>query len=319
MKKRRIYNMKIVFMGTPDFAVPNLEILYENIDFDIELVISQGDKKRGRGKKLQFPPVKEKALDLGLDVYQPEDVNSEESIEKIRKIAPDFIIVVAFGQILKKEILSIPKYGCINVHASLLPKYRGAAPINWAIIDGEKETGITIMHMNEGLDTGDILGKKSIEISKDDDYPSLHDKLASIGGELLINTLEDIVNGDVNRLVQDDNLSNYAPMIFKKTGKINWDNYANDIVNKVRGLKPWPTAYTNYEDMIMKIHKAKVLDENSHGEIGEIIKVCNDGVYVSTKDKIIVIEELQFPNKKKMNVRDYIRGNEIKTGVILGN
>lgn len=311
--------MKIVFMGTPDFAVPNLEMLYKNENYNIELVVTQGDKKRGRGKKIKFPPVKEKALELGLEVYQPENINSEDSIKKIRDIAPDFIIVVAFGQILRKDILSIPKYGCINVHASLLPKYRGAAPINWAIIDGEKNTGITIMQMDQGLDTGDILNKKSIEISIEDDYPSLHDKLASLGGELLINTLEDMVNEDVNRVVQDDNLSNYAPMIFKETGKINWDDYAHNIVNKVRGLKPWPTAYTNYEDMNMKIHKAKVLDEKSYGEIGEILKVCDEGIYVSTKDKMILIEELQFPNKKKMNVKDYIRGNEIKTGVVLGN
>lgn len=309
--------MKIVFMGTPDFAVPTLEDLYDNKDCDIELVVTQGDKKRGRGKKLKYPPVKEKALEFNLEVYQPEDINSQESIEKIKSISPDFIIVVAFGQILKREILSIPKYGCINVHASLLPKYRGAAPINWAIINGEVETGITIMQMDEGLDTGDMLNKKTIKISQEDDYSTLHDKLSKLGGELLTETLKMIIDEKIDRVIQDDSLSNYAPMIFKNTGKIDWDNSAKDIENKVRGLKPWPTAYTSYEEIPMKIHKARVLDEKAEGEIGQITKVCDEGISVSTKDNTLLIEELQFPNKRKMHVRDYLRGNNIDIGVIL--
>lgn len=309
--------MKIVFMGTPEFAVPTLEKIFKSKFYDIELVVTQGDRRRGRGKAMKFPPIKEKAIELELEVYQPEDINSEESIEKLRMIAPDFIVVVAFGQILKKEILQIPKYGCINVHASLLPKYRGAAPINRAIIDGEKKTGITIMEIEEGLDTGDMLNKEVVEIDPLDDYPSLHDKLSRIGGDLLLETLDMIVDDKVHRIVQDDSLSNYAAMIFKETGKIDWNNSAEDIINKVRGLKPWPSAYTMYGDLNMKIHLAEVIDKDPIGEIGEIIEVSDDGVAVSTKDKILLIKELQFPNKKKMKVEDYLRGNKIETGVIL--
>ena len=309
--------MKVIFMGTPDFAVPTLEKLFNEENIEIELVVSQLDRRRGRGKAMHFTPVKEKALDLGLDVYQPENINSEESIEKIRSIAPDFIIVVAFGQILKKEILSIAKYGCINVHASLLPKYRGAAPINWAIINGEEVTGITIMEMDEGLDSGDMLNKISIDIEPLDDYPSLHDKLSKAGGDILIKTLMEIVRERVNPEVQNDSISNYAPMIFKDTGEIDWKDSAKNIANKVRGLKPWPTAYTSYKDDIIKIHLAQVLDE-SLGEIpGEIVKVSDEGVFVSTGDKTLLIKELQFPNKKKMSVMDYLRGNEIDKGIIL--
>lgn len=309
--------MKVIFMGTPEFAVPTLERLFHDKTYDIELVITQGDRRRGRGKAMQFPPIKEKALDLGLEVYQPDNVNSQESIDKLRSINPDFIVVAAFGQILRKEILSIPKYGCINVHASLLPKYRGAAPINWAIIEGEDTTGITIMEMDEGLDTGDMLKKISIEIDPLDDYPSLHDKLSTLGGDILLESLREIVDGSVNKKIQDDSLSNYAPMIFKGTGEIDWNKKAKDIVNKIRGLKPWPTAYTSYEGVPMKIHLAQVLDEKSQGIPGEITKVCDEGVSVSTKDNTLLISELQFPNKKKMTVKDYLRGNDIDIGIIL--
>lgn len=309
--------MKIIFMGTPEFSVPTLEKIFDSKKYNIELVVTQGDRRRGRGKKVQFPPVKEKAIELGIEVYQPENINSEKAIEKLKEIEPDFIVVVAFGQILKREVLSIPKYGCINVHASLLPKYRGAAPINWCIIEGEEETGITIMEMDEGLDTGDILNKKAIDIKPEDDYLSLHDKLSEMGGELLVETLDMILDGSVNRIKQDDSLSNYAPMIFRNTGNIDWNNSARDIVNKVRGLKPWPTAYTSYKDMNMKIHLAQVLDEKPLGEVGEIVNVSNEGIAVSTKDKTLLIKELQFPNKKKMSVEDYLRGNTIEKGVIL--
>ena len=309
--------MKLVFMGTPEFAVPTLEKLFNEKTYNIELVITQVDKRKGRGKAMQFPPIKEKAIELGLDVYQPENVNSEESINKLKSIDPDFIIVAAFGQILRKEVLSIPKYGCINVHASLLPKYRGAAPINWALIQGERLTGITIMDMDVGLDTGDMLKKISVDIDPGDDYPSLHDKLSKAGGEIIVETLGEIVDGSINRIVQDDKLSNYAPMIFKDTGIIDWNDSAEDIVNKVRGLKPWPTAYTNYKDTAMKIHQAQVIDEETRGEPGEIIRVCDEGIFISTGNKILLVGELQFPNKKKMSVSDYLRGNEIDTGLIL--
>lgn len=309
--------MKIIYAGTPDFAVPTLESLYNN-GFDVELVITQQDRRRGRGKKVQYTPVKEKAIELGIEVFQPVDINSQESIEKLKSLSPDFIVVAAFGQIFRKEVLDIPKYGCINVHASLLPKYRGAAPINWAIINGETETGITIMEMEEGLDTGDMISKKSILINEEDDCESIHDKLSIIGSELLVQTIRDIVAGNADRVPQDDSLSSYAPMIYRETGKIQWGKKAKDIANLIRGVKPWPGAYTNYKDEVVKIHKVRIEPKIKAGEAGEIVKVSNDGIYVNTLDDSIVIEELQFPNKRKMAVKDYLAGNSIESGIILG-
>lgn len=309
--------MKIIYAGTPDFAVPTLENLHKS-GFNVELVITQQDRRRGRGKKMQFTPVKEKAIELGIEVFQPSDINSQESINKIKGISPDIIIVAAFGQIFKKEILEIPRYGCINIHASLLPKYRGAAPINWAIIDGEKETGITIMEMEEGLDTGDMISKKSISIEDEDDCESIHDKLAIIGSELLVNTIKNIIEGKEIKTPQNHELSSYAPMIYRETGKIKWDEKARDIANLIRGLKPWPGAYTIYKDEIVKIHKVRIESNSKNGVPGEIMKVSNEGIYINTLDDLIVIEELQFPNKRKMKVKDYLAGNDMEVGVVLG-
>lgn len=309
--------MKIIYAGTPDFAVPTLESLY-NSEFSLELVISQQDRRRGRGKKLQFTPVKEKAVDLGIQVFQPEDINSVESIEKIKSISPDFIVVAAFGQIFKKEILNIPKYGCINVHASLLPKYRGAAPINWAIINGEKETGVTIMEMAEGLDTGDMISKASIPIKEDDDSELIHDELAILGSQLLIKTLKDIVEGKAEKTPQNHSLSSYAPMIYRETGEIQWNNTAKDISNLIRGLKPWPGTYTSYKGDTVKIHKARIEPKEKGGNPGEILKISNGGIYINTLDDYLVIEELQFPNKRRMKVKDYLAGNDIELGILLG-
>lgn len=308
--------MKIVFMGTPEFAVSSLSELH-NANHDIELVITQIDRPRGRGKKLQYTPVKEKALELNIEVYQPIDINSGESIHKLKEINPDLIVVVAYGQILNQEVLNLPKYGCINVHASLLPKYRGAAPINWAIINGEEKTGITIMEMERGLDTGDMIMKEAIPINEEDDYISLHDKLSLLGGEVLLEAIEEIVKSEYNKESQDSSLSNYAPMIFKTTGKIDWNKTATEIVNLVRGLKPWPTAYTDYKDQTIKIHKARVEEGEYSGEVGQIIKVSDDGIFIKTRSKILVVEEIQFPNKKKMLVKDYLTGNIIEENIIL--
>ena len=308
--------MKIVFMGTPEFAVPSL-IELKNSGLNIELVITQIDKRKGRGKKLQFTPVKEKALNLDLEVFQPVDINSSETIEKLKIINPDLIVVVAYGQILSREILELPKYGCINVHASLLPKYRGAAPINWAIINGELETGVTIMEMEEGLDTGDMIIKSSIPIEDDDDYISIHDKLSLLGGKILVEAINQIVEGVSIITPQDESLSNYAKMIFKSTGKIDWNKTGKEIRNLVRGLKPWPSAYTDYNGETIKIHKVSLKKAPKSGEIGQIIKVSDDGIYVNSIDQIVVIEEIQFPNKKKMSVTDYLAGNSIEEGTIL--
>ena len=308
--------MKIIFMGTPNFAVPTLESLSAK-GYSIDLVITQKDKAKGRGKKVQYTPVKEKALELGLSVYQPDNVNDPESIEIMKKLNPDFIVVVAYGQILKKEILELPKYNCLNVHASLLPKYRGAAPINWAIVNGEKETGVTIMEMAEGLDTGDMILWESIPINLDDDYPNIHDKLSVLGGALIIDALENIKNDDFFKTIQDNNISTYASMLRKETGVINWNNNAEDIRNLVRGLKPWPSAYTQYKDDTLKIHDVDIVDKVKDGENGEIVKVDKEGIYVNTLDKTILIKELQFPGKKKLLAKDYLKGNSIEEGVIL--
>lgn len=296
--------------------MPTLEELFNN-GYDIPLVISQRDKPKGRGKKLQYTPVKEKALELGLEVYQPDNINDDESIEKLKKINPDFLIVVAYGQILKRQVLDIPQIDCINVHASLLPKYRGAAPINWSIINGEDETGVTIMKIEEGLDTGDMISKVTVPILEEDDATSIHDKLSKLGGELLVSTLNDIIEKKATYIPQDDKESSYAPMLFKDTGKIDWNKSAKEIFNHVRGLIPWPGTFTYYNDNLVKVHKVKLTDKTSQGESGKIIEASNDGVYINTKDKVIIIEELQFPNKRRMKVSEYLAGNTIDTEIIL--
>lgn len=308
--------VKIVFMGTPEFAVPALELL-NNSEFNISLVITQKDKRRGRGKKLLPTPVKEKALELGLDVYQPENVNSEESLKLLKEVQPDCIIVVAYGQILRKGVLELPLHGCINIHASLLPKYRGPAPINWALINGEKETGITIMKMDEGLDTGDILKYESIPIEEEDDSKSIHDKLSLLGARLVVETLNDIKNNNIKPIPQDDNLSTYAPMLSKEIGKIDWNNKGENIINLIRGLKPWPSAYIIYKGDRVKIHKARRVEKFLESENGKVVKVQEDGIYVNCSDSCIVIEELQFPNKKNLKVREFLKGNQFDLNIRL--
>lgn len=308
--------MNIIYMGTPDFAIPSLVSLY-NEGHNISLVITQKDKPKGRGKKLQFTPVKEKALELNLEVFQPDNVNSIESVDKIKGINPDFIIVAAYGQILRKEILDTPKYGCLNVHASLLPKYRGAAPINWAIINGETNTGISIMKMEEGLDTGDVILEEAVAIEENDDYLTLHDKLASLGGKLIVKAIEEILNNNASYTPQDHNKSSYASMISKDLGRINWNKSGNEISNLVRGLKPWPNAFTEYKGEIVKIHRVKFAEEISGDTPGKITKVNKNGIFVSVVDGTIIIEELQFPGKKVLTVSQYLAGNSIEEGSIL--
>lgn len=309
--------MNIVFMGTPEFAVPSLALLVEK-GYNISLVITQKDRPKGRGKKLQFTPVKEKALELGLEVYQPDSVNSVESINRLKELSVDCIVVVAYGQILKKEILNLPKYGCINIHGSLLPKYRGAAPINWAIINGEKKTGITIIEMNEGLDTGDMLLWDEIPIEDDDDSEIIHDKLSILGSKLIVETMDRLKKGEIVKVSQDDSLATYAQKIEKDTGKIDWNCSGNRIKNLVRGLKPWPSAYTIYKGENIKIHKVKVIDKFLEEDNGVVVKVSDEGIYVNCEDSCIIIEELQFPGKKKLHVSKYLRGNKFDSNIRLG-
>lgn len=302
--------MKIVFMGTPDFSVNALENIVK-AGHDVVGVITQPDKPKGRGGKMQYTPVKEKALELGLDVYQPQRVKEPEFIEKLKEMNPDAIVVIAFGQILPKEILDMPKYGCINVHASLLPKYRGAAPIQWAVIDGEKETGVTTMYMNEGLDTGDIIDKVVVPIDKKETGGSLFDKLAIEGGKLILKTLIELENGTAVRTPQDDSKSNYAGMINKQLGKIDFNKSANEIERLIRGLNPWPSAYTKMDGKTLKIWDADVDDSENDSAPGIITEVGKDFIRVATGKGSLKILELQLEGKKRMKTRDFLNGAKI--------
>lgn len=307
--------MKIIFMGTPDFAVHSLEVLKERND-EVLLVVSQEDKPKGRGKKLQFTPVKEKALDYGYEVFQPKKVRESEAVEKLRALNPDLIVVTAFGQILTKEILDIPKYGCINVHASLLPRYRGAAPINFAIINGENKTGITTMYMAEGLDTGDMILSDEIEIAEDDTAGKLHDKLAILSKKTLKETLDLIELGKAPRTVQDDSESNYAPMMGKELGHIDFRKKPKEIINLSRGVDPWPSSYAKLGDEVVKLFKIKIGNKTENKNYGEILAVSSEYIEVVADGETVFIHEVQFPNKKRMLVKEYLKGNEIKTGEI---
>lgn len=308
--------MKVVFMGTPDFSVPTLEALYNN-GYEISLVISQADKAKGRGKKIIFTPIKERALQLGLRVFQPDNINSIESIDIIRKEAPDIIVVVAYGQILKEDILNIPKLGCINVHASLLPKYRGAAPINWAIINGEKNTGVTTMIMEKGLDSGDMLLKKVIEIHPEETAGELHDRLMKLGANLLIETLHKLKEESLYSIPQMHEVATYAPIMTKELGRINWNEKAENIRNLVRGTQPWPGAYTTYKNNNIKVLEVDVVEKFSNGKCGKVIKVNNEGIFVNALDNCIVIKKIQFPGKKGMSVSEFLRGNGFEIGILL--
>ena len=290
--------MKIVFMGTPDFAVPSLEALIEK--YGVEAVFTQPDRPKGRGKKMAFSAVKEVAVKHDIKVFQPEKLKDDrEAIEYLKDIRPDFIIVVAFGQILTKEVLDIPKYGCINLHASLLPMYRGAAPLNWVVINGEKKSGNTTMLMDVGLDTGDMLLKDEVEITENMTAGELHDILMVRGGNLLIETIEGVANGTVKGIKQEGETC-YAKMLSKNTGKISWDKSAREIHNLIRGLNPWPIAHTTYKDDNMKIYESEVLNENSNKEPGTILSVNKTGMKVSCKDGILLVKKVQFPNGKPL-------------------
>lgn len=308
--------MKIVFMGTPDFSVGALESLIE-AGHEIAAVVTQPDKKKGRGNQVQFTPVKEAALRHNLTVYQPKRARDEEFIELLKEINPDVMVVIAFGQILPKSILTIAKYGCVNIHASLLPKYRGAAPIQWAIIDGEEKTGVTTMQMNEGIDTGDILETTEIVIDKKETGGSLFDKLSEAGAKLIVQTLANIEKGNINPIKQDDSKSNYAKMLTKELGYIDFNKSAIEIERLVRGLTPWPSAYTKLDGKTLKIWDCDVLDKEYDGECGEVVEIDKTAIYVKTGDKTLVINELQLEGKKRMETTAFLLGYKLEKGVIL--
>ena len=295
--------LKIIFMGTPEFAVTSLEALKDRTE--ILAVITQPDRPRGRGKKVLPSPVKTWAIENKIEVLQPEKIKTEEFTNQLADLKPDLIIVVAFGQILSQKILDLPKFGCINVHASLLPKYRGAAPIEWSIINGETKTGVTTMMMNAGLDTGDMLVRREVEISENMILPELREKLQIAGADALIETIDRIVDGSLTRQVQDDSLSSYAPMLTKETGLIDWNKSAREIHNLVRGL--YGGAYTIIDGQKFKIWESRI---NSECGMQNAELNFNDKLFVNTGDGVIEILEIQAPNSKKLSTADFLRGHK---------
>jgi methionyl-tRNA formyltransferase len=308
--------MNVIFMGTPGFAVPTLEKLHES-RHNLVLVVTQPDKPSGRGKKLKKSEVKETAEKLGLKIFQPDKIKKQENIDLLKSYNPDVIVVVAYGQILNKEILTLPKYGCINVHASLLPKLRGAAPLNWAIINEETKTGITTMQMDVGLDTGDMLLKSEVEIDENINVGELHDILMHKGAELLIETLDKLEKNELTPQKQDDSLSSYAPILNNENRKINWNLPAKSIHNLIRGLSPWPAAYFTMDEKTVKVYSSSYINDDSDYEPGYVIKANNEGIFVKAKDGIVILKEIQMPGKKKMPVEAYLRGNKFPEKIIL--
>lgn len=301
-------------MGTPEFAVPSLEMLLKH--HEVVAVVTQPDKPKGRGKKLMFSPVKEKALQAGIEVLQPEKVKEKEFIEILKNYHADLIAVTAFGQILPEEILNMPKYGCINVHGSLLPKYRGAAPLQWAVINGEKEIGVTTMYMAKGMDTGDMLLKEKIEVSSQDTYGSIHDKLCVIGAELLLKTIEGLEKGTLQRIPQQEEQATYASMLTKESGHIDWSKKCDEIICLIHGLDPVPTAYTIYEGEVLKVWQAEKIQQPT-GKIGEITAITKKGFVVTAGDGSILVTEVQAKGKKRMGTDAYLRGHHVEIGTIL--
>lgn len=308
--------MRAVFMGTPEFAVPTLQALIDH--HQVEAVVTQPDKQRGRGKKVQFPPVKEKAVEHEIPVYQPQKARDEEFVEILREINPDVIVVVAYGQILPESILNIPKYGCINVHGSLLPKYRGAAPIQWAVLDGEEKTGITTMYMEKGLDTGDMIDKAEIVLDPKETAGTLHDKLMEIGANLLLETLEKLENETAVRIKQNDAESCYASMLTKEMGQIDFSKSAREIECLIRGMNPWPSAYTSLNGKTLKVWEAEVLTENSGEEPGTVIDVTKDAIVAACKEGALKLLEVQMAGKKRMKVSAFLPGYQVEKGMKLG-
>lgn len=301
--------MRVVFMGTPDFSVPALEKIAEK--HQVVAVVTQQDRPKGRGHKMQFTPVKEKAVELNIPVFQPEKVRNPEFVDILKELNPDVIVVIAFGQILSKEILDLPKHGCINVHASLLPKYRGAAPIQWAVIDGEEESGVTTMYMAEGLDTGDMIDKTVIKLDKKETGGSLFDKLALEGGQLILKTLEKLEKNTAIRTPQNDEESTYAGKITKELGHIDFHKSAIEIERLIRGLNPWPSAFTRLDGKVLKIWDADVVSEEVKESPGTLLKK-NRTLLVATGEGYLDIKELQLEGKKRMDSVSFLNGYQIQ-------
>lgn len=312
--------MKIVFMGTPDFAAGALRSLIA-AGHEITAVVTQPDKAKGRSKELMPSPVKVCAVEHGIPVMQPRRIKTPEAMAELKTYPADVFIVAAFGQILSQEILDMPKFGSLNIHASLLPKYRGTSPIQRVILDGEEKTGVTIMQMDAGIDTGDMLYKKEIPIAPDDTYETLHDKLMNLGGEAIVEALELLEQGKLVPEKQDDSLSCYAPLIDKSMGQIDFSKDAAEIDRLIRGLTPWPSAYTSYKGKQLKIWKAVPVPSEStvddESSAGEILKVEKDAVTVATGKGALKIYELQLEGKKRMTTHDFLLGVKMQPGEVL--
>lgn len=322
--------MKIVFMGTPDFSVPTLECLIQS-RHQVIGVVTQPDKPKGRGKEIQMSPVKETALRCGISVYQPVRARDEAFVEEMRALEPDVMVVIAFGQILSKELLEVPKYGCINIHASLLPAYRGAAPIQWAVINGDKETGITTMMMDVGMDTGDMLEKTVVELDEKETGGSLFDRLSLLGGDLILSTLEKLEAGTLVRTPQDHEKATYVKKIPKSLGDIDWTMDAASIERLIRGLNPWPSAYTHWNGKMLKLWEAEVLPDaagpcsaaqSSEGpdraaQCGQVLEAADGRLTVKTGDGVLKINALQLEGKKRMDTAAFLRGYPVEAGCVM--
>jgi methionyl-tRNA formyltransferase len=311
---------RVLFMGTPDFAVPSLRLLLEEKDqVEVIGVVTQPDRPKGRKKVLTPPPVKVEAIKHDLPVFQPQKLRSEEAIRQVLELQPDLIVTAAYGQILPEPVLNAPKYGCINVHASLLPKYRGGAPIHHAIINGEKETGVTIMYMVKALDAGDMLLQRAIPITSGDNVGTMHDKLANLGAELLKEVLPSILDGTVQAVPQDDEQATFAPNITREDEKIDWERTAQELDCQIRGLCPWPVAYTLWKGKPFKIWKASVVNEETQGEPGTVIRLDANGIVVATGKGLLRLTEVQPSGKKPMPARQFINGRQMKAGDRFGD
>ncbi len=308
--------IKIIFMGTPDFAVPALTALHNN-KYDVALVVTQPDRPKGRDRKPVSPPVKETAVHLGYDVIQPISIKTDEFANNVIRLKPDMFVVAAFGHILPKRILKLPKIGALNIHASLLPKYRGAAPIQWAIINGEKETGVTTMLMDEGLDTGDILFTSKIQISPDDTSATLHNCLADLGADLLIKTLKAIEADNINPIPQDHTIATYAPMLKKKDGHINWGMAADKVETFIRGMTPWPGAFTFCKNIRLKIFSSTPIMMPVDKTPGTVLKGFPDELRIATGKGALSILEIQEESGKRLLIKDFLRGFKLPIGTVL--
>lgn len=309
--------MKIIYMGTPDFAVAPLEAILK-AGHEVTAVVTQPDKQKGRGKEVQMTPVKICALSHGIPVLQPEKIKAPEAVSELSQYPADIFVVAAFGQFLSEEILIMPRFGCVNIHASLLPTYRGAAPIQWAVINGEERTGVTVQQMAKGMDTGDILLKKDVTLAADETGESLHDKLMEAGAELIVEALPLIERGEITPVKQEEALASYAPKLTKEMGLLDFSRDAVSLERLIRGLNSWPSAYTIYKGKTLKIWEVEVLADHQGKAPGEIMEVGKEYFDVAAKEGALRVKSLQLEGKKRMSVKDFLLGYEVNPGMKLG-